>query len=167
MAKWLRTGQKGSLRRKIVAWCLNRFRQNSVRFYSVQNPQDVERLLAGGEPWPSGLRRANIGQGLYAWATRVQANRYLQRLDPDSELRLRIMTHRVLKSEIQRFFTLDMRNWDDDAIDAWMNLHSHYGRGVPHNYQYVIRVTGNFGAEHLFTPAVFRKYFVTTLRSDL
>ncbi|MBI1925433.1 hypothetical protein HYR99_14425 [Candidatus Poribacteria bacterium] len=161
--KCLRAGAKGGFRRNIAAWRLNWFRKNSVRLYSAQSQEDAERLLAGGEPWPTGLRRANIGQGLYVWESYAQVTSYLRQLDPSGRLGLRVMIHRVLKSHLRRFRTLDLRNWSDEAVDGWMNLYSHYGQALPHNYQHVIRVTGNFGVEHLFTPEAFQ-YFVNRLR---
>jgi hypothetical protein len=38
-----------------------------VRFFTVQSATDAARLAAGGSPWPTGLQRANLGIGLYAW----------------------------------------------------------------------------------------------------
>ena len=43
---------------------------------SERSESDLARLASGGEPWPTGLQRANLGEGLYAWGTQAYAAAY-------------------------------------------------------------------------------------------
>jgi hypothetical protein len=77
---WLASGAQGGLRRKLGAVRLNNFRKNSTIFYSVQDDKDVLRLISGGKPWPSGMKSANMGEGLYTWSSKSNADSYLELL---------------------------------------------------------------------------------------
>jgi hypothetical protein len=126
-------------------------------FYSVQGLADAARLARGGEPWPTGLQKANISRGFYAWETRADAERYLARLREQGLTDLQIVSYRIANDDLTKLKTLDMRNMSDDAINDWMAMHSRYGSDhpEPHGYQYVIRNTGMGAPEHYFSSEVF------------
>jgi hypothetical protein len=130
---------------------------NDITFYAVLNHTDVARLAGGGEPWPTGLLKANLGPGFYAWETRADAKRYLDRLQEHGATDLQIVSYRIAHNALTNLKTLDMRNMSDDAINDWMAGHSHYGgdHPEPHGYQHVIRNTGMGAPEHYFSSDVF------------
>ncbi len=135
------------------------FRSVQTRsFFTVQGEGDASRLLAGGTPWPSGMSRANLGEGLYTWGARGQAEAYKAALEARGATGLRIMEGRMSAVEYRRLRTLDLRRLDDAAVEEWMATHSQYGEGLPHPFQHVIRETGNFGSEHYFSADVFSSF---------
>jgi hypothetical protein len=151
--EWLRAGPKAGWRRYIAAWLLNRFRSNSTRFYTVQGSDDPLRLMSSGKPWPTAPERAALGEGIYAWQRRVDAEVYLSRIverAPD----VRIMTFRVNNKQLSSF-----RHLNVDALpepEAWMSRYSKLWSGTPaHSYQYIQRGTA-IGIEHFFDKSVFR-----------
>jgi len=129
-------------------------------FYSVQTSADAVRLARGGEPWPTGLQKANIGPGFYAWENRADAERYHARLTEHGVTDLQIVSYRIVNDDLVRLKTLDMRDLSDDTINDWMTKHSHYGGDspVPHDYQHVIRNTGMRVSEHYFASEVFHLF---------
>src|SRR6267142_4607019 len=50
-------------------------------FYTVQNEASASRLQSGGIPWPTEPTKAHLGEGLYAWGSRSQAEAYQSRLE--------------------------------------------------------------------------------------
>lgn len=121
-------------------------------FYSVQSEADAARLAAGGEPWPTGLQRANLGEGLYAWGTRAEAEAYAAGKEGASILELNMSN-----AEYSGLKSLDMRLMSDDAATAWLEQYSQYGQGLPHGFEHIIRQTGA-GTEYYFSPTAFGKF---------
>lgn len=124
-------------------------------FYSVQDPNDVMRLLRGGAPWPTGADhglRDIFGQGLYTFATRESADRYLSHLSARGVKELRVMAHRISKRAYQRLKTADLTRMTDEAANAILEL------DAKHGFEQIIRATGNFNIEHFFTKEVFSKF---------
>ena len=126
-------------------------------FYSVQGPSDADRLLnRGGEPWPSGVDaqgrpRSELGEGLYAWENRAQAERYLENVSsrPGGPTDLEIIEHRIRGEDYDNLRHADMTTMDDDAAtDLWNS-------GGNHDYDHITRGTGRYGNEHYFRGSVF------------
>jgi hypothetical protein len=125
-------------------------------FFSVQSAKDAARLAAGGSPWPTGLRRANLGIGLYAWDSRETADRYRELLQRHGASDLRIVVYEVTEDSLGQFNKLDLTALSDDEVNAWLEKYSHYGNAESHGWEYVMRLT-EIGIEHYFAPAVFTK----------
>ena len=130
---------------------------NYTIFYSVLSSADVARLARGGEPWPTGLQKANMGPGFYVWETLADAERYRARWLEHGVADLQIIAYRIANDDLANLRILDMRNMNDDAINDWMERHSHYGgdHPLPHGYQHIIRNTGMAAPEHYFSSDVF------------
>ena len=123
-------------------------------FYSVQSESSIARLMLGGEPWPVGPTKAHLGEGLYAWGTREEAEAYLK-----------VKSQRGIEENLKIVkFSLSNRNYDalskyfipqNEVGEKWLSVHSSlYGEGVPHGFQY-IRGNTNFGHEHFFSSDIF------------
>jgi RHS repeat-associated protein len=125
-------------------------------FYTVQNEANASRLLAGGAPWPTSATKAHLGEGLYTWGTRSQAESYLSALEGRGASGLRIMEANIPESQYQALRSLDLRGLSDEAAEAWLGRHSSlFGDGLPHSLDHVIRDTGNFGPEFFFSKEAF------------
>ena len=151
--KWFRAGPKKGLQRKIAAWHLNRFRNNSTRFYTVQDSVDAARLLSGGKPWPTATARSALGEGVYAWRRRAEAEGYLNRI-AGSAPDVRIMTFRVGNRQLSSVHSLNV----DALVDPepWMSRYNKLWDGTPnHKYQHIQRGTA-IGVEHFFDKSVFQ-----------
>src|SRR5579862_4204369 len=127
-----------------------------ARFFTVQSRSDAVRLTAGGAPWPAGLQRANLGQGLYAWETLLEADVYRQVLLRHGANDLVILTYEAADIDIGGFAKLDLTQLSDDDVNVWMAQYSRYGQGLRHGFEYVVRNT-DMGKEHYFAPAAFAK----------
>lgn len=125
-----------------------------ARFFSVQSEEDAARLAAGGPPWPTGLQRANLGPGLYAWDSPEQAERYRDLLLRHGAKDLLIVVYAIPDDELARLRTLDLTLLSDEEVYIWIDRHSHYGDALPHDEEYVIRHT-EIGKEHYFAASVF------------
>lgn len=121
-------------------------------FYSVQGEADAARLAAGGAPWPTGLQRANLGEGLYAWGTRAEAEAYAAGKQGAS-----ILEFKMPSGDYSGLKTLDMRLMSDEAATNWLGQYSQYGQGMPHGFEHIIRQTGR-GTEFYFSPTAFGKF---------
>ena len=124
-------------------------------FFSVQNAEDVARLLEkGGEPWPSGFTNGSLrdifGPGLYAWETRAQAEAYRALRAARGADGLSILEHSISPTDLAKLRSVDLSAMSDDAANAILDL------GAGHGYQYIRRLTGNFGAENYFASDVYR-----------
>ncbi|WP_162830089.1 DUF6531 domain-containing protein [Amycolatopsis palatopharyngis] len=129
-------------------------------FYSVQNRADADRLINnGGEPWPSGIDgnnrpRSEMGEGLYAWESREQAERYLDmiRSREGAPTDLEIVQHRISGDDFDSLRSADMTTMDDDAATELWNA------GGNHDYDHIRRMTGRFGAESYFSSGVYNLF---------
>lgn len=130
----------------------------ALTFYTVQNEANAARLLAGGAPWPTGVSKSLLGEGLYTWGTRSQAEAYLALLESRGASGLQIMEARIGASQYQSLGRLDLRTLDNAALEAWMEQYSLYGQGAPHGLGHIIRQTGNFGPEYFFSKDVFNLF---------
>lgn len=125
-------------------------------FYTVQNEANAARLLSGGTPWPVSASRAHLGEGLYTWGSRSQAEAYMSLLEGRGVSGLRIMEATIPEAQYNALRAMDLRGIGDDAANAWLGRHSLlFGEGAPHGLNLVIRDTGNFGAEIFFSKDVF------------
>ncbi|GHF46718.1 RHS repeat-associated protein [Amycolatopsis bartoniae] len=128
-------------------------------YYSVQSRQDADRLIDnGGEPWPSGVDsngrpRSELGEGLYAWETREQAERYLGVMSSrEGAPSMEIVEHRIRGEDFDGLRSADMSTMDDDAAtELWLSEGNH-------DYDHIRRVTGRFGAEHYFSSSVYHLF---------
>ncbi|WP_164929139.1 YdhR family protein [Gloeobacter violaceus] len=106
-----------------------------------------------GEPWPSERDRAQFGPGVYAWASRAEAERYLalrKRRFPDLE----VIEFQINEAELSKLKFVNVDEQPDP--DAWMNQYSRMFGGNPDpTLEYVQRGT-DFGVEHYFAASVFR-----------
>jgi RHS repeat-associated protein len=123
-----------------------------VAFYSVQSQADAARLASGGAPWPTGLQRANLGQGLYAWGTQADAETYAAN-KPGSL----IVKFEMSASDYSSLHTLDMRTMTDEAATEWLGKYSQYGEGKAHGFDHIIRAT-DAGTEYYFSPDAFQLF---------
>jgi RHS repeat-associated protein len=152
---WLAGGSKGGIRRDLAAQRLNFSRNNSKVYYTVQNGDDATRLFNGGQPWPNSPTRAHLGEGLYTWGNRSDAQSYLNRLTQRGA-DVSIFSFRISNDKLQNLRTLDLRPpVSDEAANEWLSLYSSlYGKGLKHDYQHVIR-EATVGTEHYFQKDVF------------
>jgi len=130
----------------------------ALTFYTVQNEANAARLLAGGAPWPTGVSKSLLGEGLYTWGTRSQAEAYLALLETRGATGLQIIEARIGASQYQSLKMLDLCTLDDAALNAWMDQYSLYGQGATHGLEHVIRQTGNFGPEYFFSKDIFNLF---------
>jgi hypothetical protein len=129
---------------------------SSRTFYTVQNEANVARLLSGGTPWPASASRAHLGEGLYTWGSRSQAEAYMSLLEGRGVEGLRIIEASISEAQYHALRALDLRGLGDDAASAWLGRHSLlFGEGAPHGLDHVIRDTGNFGSEFFFSKDAF------------
>ncbi|RCS49490.1 RHS repeat-associated core domain-containing protein [Bremerella cremea] len=140
---------------------LANFRVNSTRFYSVLSDKAAARLAAGGEPWPAlSESGANLGEGIYLWARRCVALRYLarkeSRFDFDPSRGTAIRSFRIRNSRLQSFSRLDLRAVDETTFQRFIDTHTAYVENfVPHGMEYIIYPRG-IGTEHFFDKSVFQ-----------
>ena len=127
-----------------------------VRFYTVQSVEDAARLSAGGIPWPTGLQRANLGPGLYAWGTREDAESYHQVLLEHGVGPCRILVYELQEDDLHNMKKLDLTLMSDEEVTAWLANFSHYGAARPHEWEYVVRATAR-GKEHFFAASAFAR----------
>src|SRR6266480_2253290 len=138
-------------RRRTKAAEMRKFRISTQRFYTVQSAADIERLLHGGEPWPTDLDRANLGEGLYAWSRKSEAHIYRRCLTRDRpELHLFVVPVRISIADLETLSTLDLTKLPDDAVNRWLEQYTQYGEAKPHRYDYFVRGVGIGGEEHYF-----------------
>lgn len=125
----------------------------STTFHTVQSGADEARLLSGGTPWPSSPNRAHLGEGVYAWGSRAEADADLQHLSSRGVCDLRVCSFDVSNADLA-----GMRHLDVDSLSnpsGFMQKFSALWGGTPsHGYDYVTRGT-NFGTEHFFSSKVF------------
>ena len=159
---WLRAGPSGGLRRNALAWHMNRFRLNSTRFYSVLSDKAADRLRAGGEPWPTGVSRANLGEGFYAWARRADAQGYLnlrsQAAGFDPSHGTSVRAFRIHNKTLAGLRRMDLTKVDGDAFQHFIDHHTMYADNfMPHGFEYVIYPRA-IGVEHFFDKSVFHHF---------
>jgi hypothetical protein len=123
-----------------------------LTLYSVQSEADAARLASGGAPWPTGLQRANLGEGLYAWGNQADAAAYAAN-KPGTV----IMQFNMSASDYSSLNKLDMRTMSDEAATEWLNTYSQYGAGQAHGFDQIIRTTGA-GTEYYFSPNAFQLF---------
>ena len=125
-------------------------------FYTVQGADDATRLLNSGAPWPTAAHRAHLGEGIYAWGSRTEAFAYKALKEGRGITNLEVMSFRV--SRYHRLKTFDMTKAGTNFADDFMNTHSKlFGEGLKHDFQHVIRPTGNGGTEFFFSKDVFSR----------
>ena len=125
-----------------------------MRYYSVQSLNDVARLREGGDPWPTGLRRANLGPGLYADPS--DAERYRAHLLQRGAVGLVVVTYEIPEADLLQLSKQDLTQLSDEDLTGWLERYSEYGDGEPHGYEYLVRNTG-MGTEHYFASSVFSR----------
>lgn len=124
---------------------------SSTSLYTVQSEADEFRLLNGGTPWPTEDSRAALGEGVYAWETRAEAEKYLQSIikrDPSA----RIVEFSV---NLDNLKSLNIDALPQDQIDIFMMRYSRLYGGTPnHGYDHLQRGT-NYGVEHYFSYLIY------------
>jgi hypothetical protein len=128
-----------------------------ARFFTVQSGKDAIRLSVGGAPWPKGLKRANLGQGLYAWELYQDADAYRQLLMTHGAKDLIVLTYEINDNDLAKLLSFDLTKLGDDDVNAWMAQFSQYGQGRPHGFEHVMRNTDR-GKEHYFAANVFTTF---------
>jgi hypothetical protein len=128
-------------------------------FFTVQGPEDADRLLSGGEPWPSSDTRANLGPGVYAWADASEATAYEDHLASNVGAKsLRILELEISEETVSGLRQLHLDTLSDEEADAWLRqyaaLWAFPSEPEEHGFDYVSRPT-QFGVEHYFKPAVY------------
>lgn len=125
-------------------------------FYTVQGEANAGRLLSGGTPWPTAPAKAHLGEGLYTWGSRSQAESYMSLLEGRGASGLRIMEASIPEAQYNALRAMDLRGLGDEAANAWLGRHSSlFGESAPHGLNHVIRDTGNFGPEFFFSKDAF------------
>ena len=124
-----------------------------VDFFTVQDPADAQRLRTTGAPWPEDPLRARWGPGVYAWATRAEAEAYQAVLNGPTE----ILKFSISIRDLMRLPQLHIGKLPSDVATQWTNTHDRiYGEGRPHPYLYVSGPTTRFGfTEHYFHSSVW------------
>ncbi len=127
------------------------------RFYTVQTSDDALRLITGGSPFPTAPEHSALGEGLYAWGTRADAERYMEfrSLQVDG---LGIYEFGMNADDYARLSRFNV----DDAADptAWMEQHSKLWAEdgyLPSGYQQITRGANResgYGAEVYFSSEV-------------
>lgn len=128
-------------------------------FFTVQGPEDANRLLSGGEPWPSSDNRANLGPGVYAWAGAGEAGAYRSQLaNNGGARRLWILEFELPNETVSGLRQVHLGALSDEEADAWLRRHAALwafpNEPEEHEFDYVSRPT-QFGVEHYFKPAVY------------
>lgn len=126
----------------------------TVSFFTVQAEKDAIRLMEGGAPWPLSATRAHLGEGLYAWGSKADAEAYLKVLGAHGAPDLSILEFRISKSTLKglKSFSVPL---EDEAANLWLSKFSSlYGEGLPHGFQYIQR-SASMGTEHYFSKEVF------------
>jgi len=127
-------------------------------FYTVQDPADVARLRSSGEPWPIAPERASVGEGVYAWGSRAEAEAYrtLLRATASGQADLEMIAFQVSNADLRSLRQLDRTLLSGEQDENWLNRYSSLWGGTPdHGLEYIKRGT-RFGVEHFFHKSVFR-----------
>lgn len=125
--------------------------------YTVYNDADTERLLEDGLPWPTEPRRANLGDGVYAWGSLSEAERYMEIKQRRTSEHLQILKCSISKKELAQMNTLDLRMFSDEEASLFLDTYARLNGGVPnHGYDYIIRKT-TLGVEHYLHKDIFSK----------
>lgn len=128
----------------------------SLKFFTVQGEDDVARLFAGGNPWPKEPTRAHLGEGLYTWGTKTEAEGYLAgKLARNPNSKLSILQVSIPKAEFKKLnkYIIPENSTGDMFLKKYSSL---YGEGSPHGFDY-IRGNTNKGYEHYFSKDAFPK----------
>ena len=122
-------------------------------FHTVQGAGDAARLRGGGAPWPSSSSRAALGQGVYSFGSRAEAEGYAAHLAGRGASNLEVMSFDVAGRDLASFRSLDIDSLADP--EAFMSKHSQLWGGTPnHGFEHLTRGT-QFGTEHFFDKSVF------------
>ncbi|MFF3380105.1 DUF6531 domain-containing protein [Streptomyces sp. NPDC002680] len=124
-------------------------------FYTVQDAENAARLRGDGTPWPTAENRGHYGEGVYSWESRVEADRYAERLRSRGA-DVEVMPFRVSASDFSNMKKIDLHEIGEDAATEFAEKHSRlWGDGAPHDYDYVRAPTGMGQAENIFSKSVF------------
>lgn len=154
---WATVGSAAALaERGDLEHCGNAAKSGGRTFYTVQGEANAGRLLPGGTPWPTAPAKAHLGEGLYTWGSRSQAESYMAPLEGRGASGLRIMKATMPQAQYNALRAMDLRGLGDDAANAWLGRHSSlFGEGAPYGLDHFIRDTGNFGPEFFFSKDAF------------
>ncbi len=135
--------------------------QAVARFYTFQDEQDRRRLQAGGEPWLTGLSRAFLSVGVYAWSTAHDADVYRSVLTGRRVTDARVLVFEIAAADLHALNTIDLTRLTDAEANVWLYTHSEWAAlptRRPHAYDHMIRRTNNGRHEHHFCPAAFARF---------
>jgi hypothetical protein len=123
-------------------------------FYTVQSTTDAARLRSGGTPWPKEANRAALGEGVYSWSNRADAENYLQMIQKNNPS-AKILEFSVSNKALEKFKSINIDALSDSNAEKFMRKFSRLWGGTPnHGYEYIQRGT-NIGREHFFSKSVF------------
>lgn len=107
-------------------------------------------------PWPTEPKRANLGDGVYAWGTQEDALRYYN-IKSKQTNDIQILEFEVSQKDLNNMAQLDLTKMSDDEVNAFLDRYARLNDGIPdHGYDYIQRMTG-IGVENYFSKFVFDK----------
>lgn len=99
---WLRAGSQGELRRNVLAWRMNRFRNNSTVFYHGTNTAGAAGIRGTGINPLYGRPCLDFGQGFYTTTSRFHAVERAQWMARYAGGSAEILTFRVANRSLGR-----------------------------------------------------------------
>ena len=128
------------------------------RFFSVQGSRGFARMFSGGTPWPNISNKAHLGIGLYLWESATDAKNY-QKIFNGRNISTKILNFDISLSKLKKLKTMDLTKLSDLEVDNFLGKYSSlYGEGLSHNFDRVMRKTGNFGVENYFHKSTFKSF---------
>ena len=132
----------------------NMLEGGSKTFYTVQNRQDTKRLLENGTPWPNSPSRAHFGEGVYAWGSLEDAEKYMSTLGDKCE-DIQIIEFRISNFDFDRINKMDLTIFSDELANEFLAKYSSlFGEGLPHGYDFIRRAAG-MTDEYFFSKTIF------------
>ena len=137
-----------------------------LSFFSIQNKEDVARLVSGGNPWPISPTRAHIGSGIYTWGDEATAIGYrtkLKGLEMFEGVDLHLLRFDISLQDYNSMTKFDLP-LDDNLATKWLSRHSSLWTDNPisHGFQHVTTGRGH-GREYYFSSSVFNKLKMTKI----
>ena len=132
-------------------------------FYVVAGSDDATRYLYNyGIPWASSPTKSHFGTGIYTWGYKSDALAYRSILKVDNT---QILKFRISNYKLNKFSTMNLTTVSDDVANSFLSKYSSlYEQGnisTYNYYNYIIRGTGNLGAEHFFKSSLIGKFRIS------
>jgi hypothetical protein len=117
-------------------------------FYSVQTTDTALDWVAGTSKWPTSPTRSALGEGIYSFANKADAQAYMTKLTSAGASDLRVLKLTMSEKDFAGLSKLNVDALADP--EAWMMQNSKLWGGTPtHGMQYIQRGGANM-AEHYF-----------------